>query len=47
VNDSLTDEDLAALATCEDCHGTQVVPDIFGNYVLCETCLVLPRDPFT
>jgi hypothetical protein len=43
---ALTDHDLRLLATCPECSGTGYVPDITGDYVLCEACLVLPRDPF-
>lgn len=37
--------DLLALATCVECSGTRVVPDVFGDYVLCDACSVLPREP--
>jgi hypothetical protein len=47
VTEHLTDEDLVALTTCDHCQGTRHVPDIFGDYVLCNACTVLPRDPFT
>lgn len=47
MSDHLTEEDLDALRTCDECHGTRSVPDIFGDYVLCESCTVLPRDPST
>lgn len=36
---------LLYLATCQECSGTRVVPAIFGNYVLCDACTVLPREP--
>jgi hypothetical protein len=40
----LTEEDLRDLATCDVCLGTRNVPDIFGDYDLCDACAVLPRD---
>jgi hypothetical protein len=42
----LSYEDLIALATCEVCFGARSVPDLFGDYDLCDACTVLPRDPF-
>jgi hypothetical protein len=41
----LSDAELSALATCIDCNGSRAVPDIFGDYVLCHACTVLPREP--
>ena len=42
---SLGTDDERLLTTCPNCFGCKVVPDIFGDYVLCEECSVLPRDP--
>ena len=42
----LTATELQLLATCMDCSGTRVVPDIFGECVLCQEGAVMPRDPF-
>lgn len=47
MNGHLKNDDLIALSICPDSHGDRVLPDIFGDYVLCEGCTVLPRDPFT
>lgn len=41
----LSEADLSALSTCQECSGTRCVPDIFGDYALCEACTVLPREP--
>lgn len=41
----LGEADLFALATCLECSGTRMVPHIFGDYVLCDACTVLPREP--
>lgn len=41
----LSEAELRDLATCEDCSGTRAVPNVLGDYELCTTCTVLPRDP--
>lgn len=41
----LDQADLRALTTCLECSGSRVVPDIFGDYVLCHACTLLPREP--
>ena len=46
MTDHLSDVDLVMLATCADCDGTRVMPNIFGDYDLCGMCMTLPRDPF-
>jgi hypothetical protein len=46
VNDYLSEDDLIDLSTCLTCQGERIVPDIFGDYGLCDGCSVVPRDPF-
>lgn len=46
MSSHLSMDDLRHLATCCECSGSRILPDIFGEYVLCDACAVLPRDPF-
>lgn len=38
-------DDQVVFTTCPNCFGSRFVPDIFGEYVLCDKCSVIPRDP--